>query len=614
MIAAWRATGWTPTGREAFSFWVLFLSALYTALCLSPSSYGMAFQDVLGRKLGLILGTPKELRSDEWAVWTPYIQIAVNNGFSRINETSPYLEDLRNFNALPLLDWALIFKPQFLGFFILDPAWAYSLYHASIFATFLIGWERLFRRLGFARSTAIMGALIAFFFPYTQLWWTTTGLLLAGFPWLILCFLWDAAAWKRAILMTWLGTVWMISHFYPPVIITLACAGAVLLIAFEPRRLLSPHYIGTGLVGAAIGVLLVYLYLEEPISVMAETIYPGQRSLDGGTLPMAMWLATVFPGLATHGQTSLIEELNYLEAVSAGSYLTLLCLIFVDWRETWRHGTHDPTPMVGTTSTQWKVATILVGFSIASVWLLLPIPSEIGGVFFWNKFHGGRFVFFLGLLVLLINLICIDGFRFKISAVRAIAFTVVIVGIWLSVKIYHGVDLEFRFWDTWAVAGLLLLIFGGLAFKALRENPKNTILAGALVAGVLGVGGYNPVQSSFPIFHRPDTDLQAGYERLQREHPRKFLTVVGGGGPGAVLNGWGFRSVAHVLIAPRMDFFREFFPRMKLEHFEEIFNRYAHIILDLKYHPYLYQRDTIQIPVERFSANSTQEALGHFDR
>jgi putative flippase GtrA len=606
LVAAWRTTGWMPTGREAFGFWVLFLCTLYTVFCLSPSSYGNAFQEMLGRKLGLLLGSPKGLRSDEWAIWTPYIQIAVNNGFSRINETSPYLEDLRNFNALPLLDWALVFKPQFLGFFILDPAWAFSLYHASIFAAFLIGWERLFRRLGFGRSTAIMGSLIAFFFPYTQLWWTTTGPLLAGFPWLILCFLWDGAAWKRIALMAWLSAAWMISHFYPPIIITLAFAGVVLLIAFEPRRLFSPRRLGVGLIGITMGLLLVYLYLQEPISVMAETIYPGQRSLDGGTLPISTWLATVFPGLMTYGRPPLIDELNYLETVSAGSYLSLLCLILVDWRETWRNPKPAPSPMAVTT-TKWKIVAIVAGLSIASVWLLLPIPAEIGGLLIWDKIHGARFVFFLGLLVLLINMIFIDRLRFKINATRAIVLSVVIVGIWLSVKIYHGVDLLFRFPETWAVVGLLLLIFASLAFKFLRESPKNTILAGALIAGVLGYGGYNPVQSSFPIFHRPDAELQAGYERLQREHPKKFLAFIGGGGSGAVLNGWGFRSVAHVLIAPQMNFFREIFPRMKSKQFEVLFNRYSHISFDFNYHPYLLQRDAVRIPIERFSARPARE-------
>ena len=99
------------TGLDSFAAGVLLLALGCVALAWTPSSYG-ALLDTLGASgEGLVVGEPREIRSDEWAVWTPYIQATVNNDFQRINETSIYREDLRNFNGLPLLDWALFFKP-----------------------------------------------------------------------------------------------------------------------------------------------------------------------------------------------------------------------------------------------------------------------------------------------------------------------------------------------------------------------------------------------------------------------------------------------------------------------------------------------------------------------
>jgi putative flippase GtrA len=46
LVAVWRRSGWTPMGREAFGVWVLMFGIFYVALCLSPSSYGLAFQDM----------------------------------------------------------------------------------------------------------------------------------------------------------------------------------------------------------------------------------------------------------------------------------------------------------------------------------------------------------------------------------------------------------------------------------------------------------------------------------------------------------------------------------------------------------------------------------------
>src|SRR5205807_5871118 len=105
----------------------------------------------------------------EWAFWTPFVQIAVNNEFERINETSPYQEDLRNFNALPLKDWGIVFKPQFWAFFVLPPATAFSLMHTSIFVACLVGWYFCALALGFNRTEAALLSVTIFALPYVQL-------------------------------------------------------------------------------------------------------------------------------------------------------------------------------------------------------------------------------------------------------------------------------------------------------------------------------------------------------------------------------------------------------------------------------------------------------------
>ena len=100
-------------GLDAFTLVVLVLAATYFALGWTPSSYGAVLDRVGATGLGLVAGEPREIRSDEWARGTPYIQAAVNNDFKRFNATSIYHEDLRNFNGLPLADWSLLFKPYF---------------------------------------------------------------------------------------------------------------------------------------------------------------------------------------------------------------------------------------------------------------------------------------------------------------------------------------------------------------------------------------------------------------------------------------------------------------------------------------------------------------------
>jgi len=163
--APWTAT---LTRLDLFSILVLLVGVLYVALAWTPSSYGVALTALGLPDEGLVAGVPRPIRSDEWMVWTPYVQIALENGFQRHDALSIYGEDLRNFNGLPLLDWALPFKPQFWGFFIADPAYAFSFSHAIFIVLFLIGYHRLLMGFGFARSWSAAGSLLLFFTSYAQ--------------------------------------------------------------------------------------------------------------------------------------------------------------------------------------------------------------------------------------------------------------------------------------------------------------------------------------------------------------------------------------------------------------------------------------------------------------
>lgn len=154
----------------------------YVIAALTPSSYASALRLFEDQPHSISLGEPQEIRSDEWAVWTPYMQAAVRNQFGRYNLTSPYHEDLRNLNPLPLKDWGLIFKPYFWPFLVVSPAYAYSFFFAFQIFAFIYGYRRLFRRIGISDELAIGGALLLFFCGYTQYWWTTLGPSLSFFP------------------------------------------------------------------------------------------------------------------------------------------------------------------------------------------------------------------------------------------------------------------------------------------------------------------------------------------------------------------------------------------------------------------------------------------------
>jgi len=260
----------------------IIIGIIYTLLALSPSSYNIALKENFGiHNAGPYIFKAKPIRSDEWAVWTPYIQATVNNDFRRFNETSIYNEDLRNFNSLPLLDWALIFKPQYWPFFFVDPAYAFSFYHSFIYIAFILGYYLLFIAFGFNKAWSIGSSILLLFSSCGVSWWTTLGPTWAFFPWVVLIFLKQYNPIVKILSVTWVATTWLLSHLYPPAIISLAFVGFAMILTFS-RMSLSFNNILLSSIAVIISIVISYLYFSDVIYAMSETIYPGERISNGG--------------------------------------------------------------------------------------------------------------------------------------------------------------------------------------------------------------------------------------------------------------------------------------------------------------------------------------------
>ena len=68
-----------------------------------------------------------------------------------------------------------------------------------------------------------------------------------------------------------------------------------------------------------------------------------------------------------------------------------------------------------------------------------------------------------------------------------------------------------------------------------------------------------------------------------------------------MLNGVGYRSVTHVIVAPSPEVFRPYFPEASEEVLNEVFNRYAHVALTTKSHAGTPAPDLIYLPIERMA-------------
>ena len=557
--------------------------AVYIGKAWSPSSYGGVLVNMLGyTESGPDWGTPRPVRSDELAVVTPLTQATINNNFERINHTSFYGEDLRINYGLPIRDWGLVFKPTMWLYGLTNPAYAYSAHWFALFALFIFGYAWLFRWLGAGPVVAFTLAAGLYFTGIVQFWWSEKGPLFALFPWVILPFATRLSIVWKAALFYWLAVVWLLTNFYPPVQVSLAFVGLVILLAREPK-LFKPRAMALLALTAALAAGTAALYLWDYLQATATTLYPGGRNFSGGGMRGRYWLSWLFPAVNfDRSYESLIGD-NICEIGTIGMYYFLLAACFLDfarWRELWR-----------TAESRRVVLVLGIGLAMMLAWMALPLPSWVGAPLLWNNVWPPRMQFAVGVLLVCFVLVLVNAVGFRISLVRLAIFCAIILLGWWSWKYAPPKN---YFQDFW------ILIFVGVAFAIARHRPAAAhagFALASLLAGAIEFGRFNPLQSAWPIFNHPPNQTTKALDQLAANNGGVLAVS---GFPGAIGNGLGYRSFGHVTAVPKLAFWRAQFPDMPIAEFERLFNRYSHIIPLPESAPRLLQGDAIVVPVSLF--------------
>ncbi|MHC1662609.1 DUF7657 domain-containing protein [Stenotrophomonas maltophilia] len=576
---------------------VAVLCLLYVAFALTPSSYAMASQYLGLAPIEPLLGKARGIRMDEWMVYTPYVQIAVANDFGATNAFSPYHETLRSFQALPLLDWGLLFKPYHWAFFILPPANAYSFFFMFMAMAFLCGWALFLRQLRVPPLAAVLVALTLYFSPYVQVWWTTNWGAFALAPWVAVAWLRIDNRWLRILASAYALVVWLLAVAYPPFIISALLAMGVLVLAFRRDALTVARLLDAAVAGGL--ALLAFLgYFHEAIEIVRNTVYPGQReSAGGGVSPVAL-LTHGFPNLMTRGFYPLpaFEPSNACEIAVFSSLLPLFTAVLADWTQVlrWARG-H-----------RLSLGVLAAGIALVACWIFLPVPLRIGQLTGLSMVPPTRALLALGLLLNIGCAIVLVRGGVRLGRGRLLL---------LAALLLAGCLLKFAFGqgsfsrlhataDAWP-----LLCVGVLAFAARRPrfaaHPVALVLAVAALGNVLTNGLFNPVQSARPIF---DMDRGAVLASMQERGARQAAdgALVVEGRYGALLSGVGIPAVNHTLYFPQLAYFRARFPDMPEDRFNTTFNRYHHVMVSDVAEPRSMYADLVEVPAAAMLAAPAQ--------
>lgn len=586
--------------RTRFSFEkVLFATFLlvglfYVGNAWSPSSYGIFLQQHTPDDTGIVWGQPRAIRSDEWAVVTPLTQATVNNNFERYNKTSFYNEDLRINYGLPIFDWGMVFKPTMWGYLFLKPAFAYSLHWYLICALFIIGYFKLFCRLGLNQLISLSASFTLYFSTISQFWWDEKGPVFAFFPWVVYFLLVKIRPVIALLAVYWLSCSWLITDFYPPYVISLGFVGGIFFLAYGSHWFTLKRIISLAAT-LVVAVITTLLYLKDYLIKTSKTTYPGHRSLSGGSLSWDDWFSQLFPFSTFDKSFEVFSATNISEIGAVGVPLLLLVLTHINFKK----------PIKCTPEKQVKISIYLclISLILMNLWMLAPVPDWAGKIFLWNNVHPVRMKFAAGVMLTFFTLIIANYVNFVVNTKRFIVYSLVILIGWFATKISYAhikIDSEFfanskkMYQDLYFIPALAISY---LLVKRFKFTMLTAFACCSAIVTALVTAPFNPVQSAQVIFgpHEKIKNVLDGY--LDKEN--NVLAVAGY--PGATLNGLGYRSVTHVTAVPALSLWRKYFPGMDEGKYLSIFNRYSHIHLENINEPYSSQPDVVNVPLKLFS-------------
>ena len=390
---------------------------------LSGSSIGVltSGQGKSSSDPGLVAGTPRPIRADEWMLTTPLIVAQSHHGFAPVTSDGfggGY--DLRVIQDVPNTDWSSAFRPWNLPMLALDVEHGFAARWWLISLVLLLGAYLLLLALTDRTDIAILFSLGLWLSPMLQWWYASGTLDSIGMGMLALgAFLYSLRASTLMRRIAWLAlsayaAISFTLVFYPPfqipTVLLLAVVGVCEVLGRRNERKVDWRRLITslGAVASVVIVILLVYYVHVPaIKAINDTAYPGNRQLNGGGTSLLQLLSAPF-GLALAGSSvntpGQLHTLGSTDQEGISSFIllgpfVLLQLLRVRLREF---------------TTRWRY--LLLGtagvFVLFTIWYLVSLPPILAHVLLLDRVEPERMIFGVGVAgILLMALFCAAEFR-----------------------------------------------------------------------------------------------------------------------------------------------------------------------------------------------------------
>ena len=472
------------TGRRLTAGAVLLLAVL-TALGIHQSSLPLNSVSTSAPGNALVVGSPLEVRSDEWLRWSPDVitEWSVDGWAERRSLLETPVSDS---GLTVLLDWVLDTETRIAGLLPLDQAfalWWWFPIFASGFAVYV-----LIRRFGAGRGFAAAGMTLFLSSPVNS-WWSFLPSRVAWVPISAVLLLHSAGRRNRwhsmglALLAGVLIARLPSSPYAPWSFVLSIGAGALLLDLWhregvrwrDCRALLVAPLVTLGLVG------LWWLDVSYRFRVLAATEYPGSRRDTGGTAGLPSMWSGVFDGLHSSSSWSANLVRSNLSEIAMGWTVLLVPAAALLIGASLRRGARPARPPLA-----WSTGVAL----LLMLWSQFEWPSILARVNPLALVPGERVTQIFGMWIAIPLVILMGSERTKSQRLPSLLVGGVVIVLGFRAASQHQ-----SFFSGTAYGALVLIALASavLCVALTHDRSRATALAVTAALSVISVASVNPV-------------------------------------------------------------------------------------------------------------------------
>ncbi|MEZ0485592.1 DUF7657 domain-containing protein [Fibrella aquatica] len=533
-------------------------------------------------KRGLVAGTPKRIRMDDYAVGAPWILSNANTGFTAENEAVGGLKT--PLLTLPVKHPIALFKIGYWGFMFLDVERGYSWMYCSSPLILLLGTFLFFLLVTRNQYWLSLTGSLTLLLSSGTVWWSFIPSSMIGY-----C----GAAFVAAVylirstnprvyipvafLLIWLAVSYA-TGLYPPYQVPMAYLFVFLLIGYviNEREAIFPIKAIpvklVSLVGAvALAGIVAYIFkndIEETIKAVTSTVYPGKRSETGGTGFVANWYSEYYSWFFNDqqfpkGWMNICELSHYLNFAPVIMPLAIALFAFtrrIDWM------------LVGAMAfvcLMWLWIEVGYPAAIANASLMSMVPTRRGQI----PMGVGSIVLLFLYLAALRNVSLADikqsipGWFTPVAIVGIIAF--VVYTAYVNVNDSDGMLRS----DQTFMPVLFFILMNGLLLFSLNIRYRIALFCGGIILFLLPNLKANPLSKGLTPL--TENIVYQNVKTLVDKDPDARWVVNGSQFVAYMVTATGAKQITGVKYIPnRKQIFSVLDPTMKRD---SAYNRYAHV-------------------------------------